>query len=1743
MKLARLIDRIRKVVNQNHRTGRNRRRIGAALEVLEPRHLLAAFSFSTDVEFELGVLANVNHAPGVNQLQLNQAGLPGTWTIVQDACAPNIAWDRIDWNTEAQAALPPGAAINVEARAANSLSALANQSFVAVNNDAELALSGRFIEVRATLQSGLDNASPVLSDLTIFADTIDLDLLESNDTLASATVLGSQAEITLNDLTLHTPVCGPDIEVPLEIPVPDSDFFKVTAHDTGNLILRAHLEHDLGNINLRVRDMLGNIVADSLSLSDLEQVIIPVVAQEMYFIQVFGATADVSGVYDLEIENFAAPVPIAIILDPDSDTGMMDNDNVTSDTSATVLVLADLADFAAMGIGILSPAEVVAGQSGAAIEVFSGGVSRGFATPVAGSGNTEFSFTFAPGALREGLNLVTAAVRVFDGTATGRTELSIPLTVRLDTTLPSGSAPDLLTASDTGMFNNDNVTKINAPAFGGTGERNAKVRIFADGELVGAGVVNSNRTWEITSEPLADGAYDITLEYEDLAGNISTSTQLELDPLPIVIDTTAPNHPALDLFESSDTGRHNQDNVTYLRTVNLGVTFGNGENVPGTTAADPANQRKYRIYDLFEGESLQADSSGLLLPFDYAIATVTFSTGDGIGAGLSANDGLHPLKLVSEDRAGNLSHEFILNVTLDTVAPSAPSVALDPDSDSSIINQPDTLVDMITSDSTPSFVGIAEANAIVRVLATGGVVPDDGGPKEGGKGNGNGEGKPAEAQIGLTVAIPLDGNQAFPAGSWSVYSHFDLNDPVVGYPHDGLRLIIVSAEDLAGNLSTLSTKEIFIDTRGPQVQRVFIPGAADYDLFGSKPGALVPTPLIDRLTIKFTDRPDRLEQFLYPAVNEDLATFIGNYQLVCDATGPVLITDITFADMTTPGSGGMGGGRSGAVAIDGGDRDDHGGAGEGGNEDGWLYIEQLVEFAHGGALNGAPNDVLVIGATGGPALAAIQSVTSVLGMNMTVVTGVDITTVTFSNYRLMYVPSNVSNTTGGVSDADLALLTARKADVQSFVNSGGSLVALTEEDALDPYGWLELPDRFQINGFGGGGISEPLFKTAAAIDAGITISDQELSNGAPYHNEFIGPPGFNNLEPWVLDESGRIITLGLPAGSGGIGTGMVMTEVTLIFDRPLPDDRCTLTIRDSISDDAGNALDGESQAGSPFTDPTLIFVSGDGQPGGDFVGRFTIDSRPEIGVWSAGSVYVDTNGNFQWDPTNNDQVNRDITYVLGYTSDNVFAGNFVGAATGVADGFDKLAAYGFAGGAYRWMIDTSNDGVPDITQIDPAAVNGVPFSGDFDGNLANGDEVGLFTGTRFWLDRNHDFKVDFSLTTELRGNPIAGDFNGDGFDDLATWSNDKFFFDLYEPAAGGWNGVTNLSFGFGFPGVLERPVAGDLNQDGFDDLGLWVPNRSGVTPERDAEWYFLVSVDPETDESVSLFERIETNPTSGLPVINFTPVPFGHDLVAQFGDEFALPIFGNFDPPVTTPSSTPEPVELVHAMASSSTWGDGFESHADHADGLGYGAPLSQNETVQLAWESIDEIRLQFSGDLPLSIGDLVVRGANQALYPIESLVIDPVMHTAVWRLAQPILADKVLVELTSEGLAESIRLRMNVLPGDVNRDGIVNRADLLSGMRTFLSQRGTAIAARHDINGDGVTNLMDIVNIRNRQGRALPDGEPGGPSPSVDVPLPGLVAVDRAATVDRAFAEPEPLVVTRVLRARRGHAAVRRAE
>ena len=308
--------------------------------------------------------------------------------------------------------------------------------------------------------------------------------------------------------------------------------------------------------------------------------------------------------------------------------------------------------------------------------------------------------------------------------------------------------------------------------------------------------------------------------------------------------------------------------------------------------------------------------------------------------------------------------------------------------------------------------------------------------------------------------------------------------------------------------------------------------------------------------------------------------------------------------------------------------------------------------------------------------------------------------------------------------------------------------------------------------------------------------------------------------------------------------------IQLVFSAPLPDDRYTLTINDAnVIDLPGNQLAGWSNGAEPSGQPPLT----SGGQSGNFVARFTVDSRPEIGTWSGGSEYIDTNGNFTFDPTNTDAVNRDLVYTLGFASDDIFAGNFGSPyVPGAPDGFSKLAAYGLdASGHYRFLFtDDTGTLVTTMPESSPysnapnGGLNGMPVAGNFSGNPALGDQVGLFDGANWYLDTTGSGVLSTKVPSLITGYPIVGDFDGDGHVDLATYRDGVFYFQLWDPGTGTYDIVQSFSLvGTGLPqlGALTRPVAADMDQDGITDIGLYVPDGSGATGTPGSEWYWLVS--------------------------------------------------------------------------------------------------------------------------------------------------------------------------------------------------------------------------------------------------------------------------------------------------------------
>jgi hypothetical protein len=260
--------------------------------------------------------------------------------------------------------------------------------------------------------------------------------------------------------------------------------------------------------------------------------------------------------------------------------------------------------------------------------------------------------------------------------------------------------------------------------------------------------------------------------------------------------------------------------------------------------------------------------------------------------------------------------------------------------------------------------------------------------------------------------------------------------------------------------------------------------------------------------------------------------------------------------------------------------------------------------------------------------------------------------------------------------------------------------------------------------------------------------------------------------------------------------------------------------------------------------------------------------RPQLAAYFGNTVVVDTNGNGKYDPGGFFNPDGDRSLAFGNTNDQRFAGAFSFGINHV------LVAHGRVNNQFRFVFDTNANG-----QIDPGdqvvvptlQINGLAVAGDFD-PATPGDEIAVFDGTRWYLDTNGNRDLDSGDTTitgNMRGYPVAGDFDGDGVFDIGTWQNNTFFLDLNR------DGTADITINHGAPGKLDRPVVADMDGDGIADLGLWVPQSGAVNG--DAEWRFLLS-----------------NGTPWTTGIDLLPRPTA---TAQFGNAQALPLLGAFGPP------------------------------------------------------------------------------------------------------------------------------------------------------------------------------------------------------------------------------------------------------
>jgi len=201
----------------------------------------------------------------------------------------------------------------------------------------------------------------------------------------------------------------------------------------------------------------------------------------------------------------------------------------------------------------------------------------------------------------------------------------------------------------------------------------------------------------------------------------------------------------------------------------------------------------------------------------------------------------------------------------------------------------------------------------------------------------------------------------------------------------------------------------------------------------------------------------------------------------------------------------------------------------------------------------------------------------------------------------------------------------------------------------------------------------------------------------------------------------------------------------------------------------------------------------------------------------------------------------------------------------------------------------------------------------------------------------------------------------------------------------------------------------------------------------------------------------------------------------------------------------------AQVSAISAFWGTkGTAALRTAADGLRL---LPAGRSIDLPWDKIDALQITLSQPASLSPSDVSVTGIAVANYGPVTISGSGTNYTIAF--ARPVnVADRVTITIGNAGIATFTRW-LDVLPGDVNDDGVVNTTDGVLILNNMTPAHPYNVF--YDINGDGVVNTTDFTQYRPFIGTTLPS-------------LPPLLAVRGEGT--GGFAPLTPAQLTPVLAA-----------
>ena len=186
-------------------------------------------------------------------------------------------------------------------------------------------------------------------------------------------------------------------------------------------------------------------------------------------------------------------------------------------------------------------------------------------------------------------------------------------------------------------------------------------------------------------------------------------------------------------------------------------------------------------------------------------------------------------------------------------------------------------------------------------------------------------------------------------------------------------------------------------------------------------------------------------------------------------------------------------------------------------------------------------------------------------------------------------------------------------------------------------------------------------------------------------------------------------------------------------------------------------------------------------------------------------------------------------------------------------------------------------------------------------------------------------------------------------------------------------------------------------------------------------------------------------------------------------------------------------------------WGTQTAALQTASDGLRL---LPAGRNTDIPWLGIDQVQLTLTQAATLTADDISVIGSSGTNYGPVTVSGSGTSYTIT--LAQPIsAADRVTITIGNPYIAGNAYIapftrRLDVLPGDVNDDGVVNVQDMVAIRNQMLGLLGAVPTIFGDINGDGKVDINDYTAVRELIGTTLPrspertgpHGSPSQPSP-----------------------------------------------